>query len=374
MVQHQQQMPSDGAAGDTEYPPSRPPSVITDAAVDPPRPISPSKMELGQLLMESDGTESAAHLKRLEKAREITIWFGTLAVASTILTVGNKAIMHEFNYANMVLLLQSLLSALILCGAALTGLIDVNPITSAQIRIFLMSSVLKVLQVVSSLMALPNVAIATVMVFRNLAIVTTAIIDYFFFDGKHSRNTVLALGLVVAGSLIYTGFDVNFHAEGYAWLVLNTVLYVLSVVYNKVYQTRLQEAKTQTAQGNALIEQSWMCLWGIGFAYFGGELTPKVATELFNMTPTLFWLFAATGVAAPIIGTAYAKCFAIASPTTVTVAATVNKCISIIIASFVFSVVHLKTQYFGLTICVLAGAWYGEEQKKAKNASTKDGK
>ena len=41
---------------------------------------------------------------------------------------------------------------------------QVNPITASQVKIFLVSSVLKVLQVVTSLLALPLVAIATVMV------------------------------------------------------------------------------------------------------------------------------------------------------------------------------------------------------------------
>ena len=51
-----------------------------------------------------------------------------------------------------------------------------------------------------------------------------------------------------------------------------------------------------------------------------------------------------------------------------TVAATVNKCISIVIASFAFGTVLLKSQMGGLVLCVVAGAWYGEEQKKAKRA------
>lgn len=305
---------------------------------------------------------------RVAKVRELVVWFGTLTVASTIMTVANKAIMLNFNYANMVLLLQSVLSAAVLVGAKVGGYIKVNPITRSQVKIFLASSVLKVLQVVTSLLALPLVAIATVMVFRNIAIVITAVVDLMFFGTKFNFRCVLALALVVVGSLVYTGFDVNFNAQGYMWLALNTFLYVVSVIYNKVFQTRLQEAKAQTAQGNALIEQSWMCFWGVGFAQVGGEFTPKMVEDAFAMSGTTLMLFIATGLAAPVIGTAYAKCFAIASPTTVTVAATVNKCISIVIASFAFGTVLANTQLGGLALCVFAGAWYGEEQKKAKMA------
>lgn len=243
---------------------------------------------------------------------------------------------------------------------------QVHHITSSQVQIFLASSVLKVLQVVTSLLALPLVAIATVMVFRNIAIVITAVIDLIFFGTKFNCRCIAALALVVIGSLVYTGFDVNYNARGYMWLCLNTVLYVISVIYNKVFQTQLQEANTQTAQGNALIEQSWMCVWGVGFAYVGGEFTSKMAMDAMAMNGITVVLFLATGLAAPIIGTAYAKCFAIASPTTVTVAATVNKCISIVIASVAFGTVLANTQLGGLALCVFAGAWYGEEQKKAK--------
>lgn len=322
-----------------------------------------SGMELEQC---TDESETKAG--RLAQVRELVVWFGTLTVASTILTVANKAIMLKFRYANMVLLLQSLLSAGVLIAAKATGRIKVNPITTSQVQIFLVSSILKVLQVVTSLLALPLVAIATVMVFRNLAIVITALIDRFFFGSRLNSRCICALVLVLLGSLVYTGFDVNYSPVGYMWLAINTVLYVISVIYNKVFQTRLQEAKTQTAQGNALIEQSWMCVWGVGFAQMGGELTSKMATDLFAMSTTTFWLFIATGLAAPVIGTAYAKCFAIASPTTVTVAATVNKCVSIVIATFAFGTILANSQMAGLALCVFAGAWYGEEQKKAKMA------
>ena len=295
---------------------------------------------------------------------EMFFWFGTLTVVSTILTVTNKYLMKQYPFPNMILLLQSAMSALLLCGASLFRMTDIKPISLGQISIFLVSSLFKVAQVITALKALPLVAIATTMVFRNFAIVATAICDCMFFSWQPTRQTVLALFVVLFGSLMYTGADINFNPQGYMWLTVNAFLYVASVLYNKVFQTRLQKGNEQTATGNAMIEQTWMCLWGVGFAYGAGEIQQGAIGEVWKLSPTVLAWFVATGVAAPVIGTAYARCFAISNPTTVTVAATVNKCVAIVIAAFVFSTVLTSVQYMGLLITIGGGAWFAEVKKK----------
>ena len=302
--------------------------------------------------------------KTAKATSEMFFWFSTLAVVSTILTVTNKYLMKQYPFPNMILLLQSAMSALLLCGAGLLGMTDIKPVSLRQASIFLVSSLFKVAQVITALKALPLVAIATTMVFRNFAIVATAMCDCMFFSWQPTRKTVLALFVVLGGSLMYTGADVNFNAEGYMWLTVNAFLYVASVLYNKVFQTRLQKGNEQTATGNAMIEQTWMCVWGVGFAYGAGEVQKGAVGEVWALSTTALAWFFATGVAAPVIGTAYARCFAISNPTTVTVAATVNKCIAIVIAAFVFGTVLTSVQYTGLFITIVGGAWYAEVKKK----------
>ena len=299
-----------------------------------------------------------------KRTPEIVFWFGTLAIVSTILTVTNKYLMKQYPFPNAILLIQSAMSALILCGAGIAGVADIKPMTSRQVRIFLVSSLFKVAQVITALKALPLVAIATTMVFRNFAIVATAICDCTFFSWKPATMTVIALFVVLGGSLMYTGADINFDPTGYMWLTVNAFLYVASVLYNKVFQTTLQKGNEQTATGNAMIEQTWMVVWGVGFAYGAGELQQGAPGKLPALSSTALSWFLATGIAAPVIGTAYARCFAISNPTTVTVAATVNKCIAIVIAAFVFGTVLTSVQYTGLFITIVGGAWYAEAKKK----------
>ena len=50
-----------------------------------------------------------------------------------------------------------------------------------------------------------------------------------------------------------------------------------------------------------------MVLWGVGFAHVGGEFTAKMVGDAVAMDSMTFTLFIATGLAAPVIGTAYAK-------------------------------------------------------------------
>jgi drug/metabolite transporter (DMT)-like permease len=322
-------------------------------------------------MAEQDGAASGAGeevelVAHSDDASRSVLWFGTLAVVSTILTVVNKLLMIEYPFANTILLLQSTMSAALLGLAKHAGWIEVHKITFHQCSIFLASSIIKVLQVITALHALPYVAIATTMVFRNFAIVATAICDCTFFGRTATPKTVFALVLVLCGGVTYTGTDIHFNTTGYIWLTVNASLYVASVLYNKVVQTRLQDQDEQTAHGNALIEQTWMVIWGLGFVSGTGELEAGAMNHLWELrASTLVW-FAATGAAAPILGTAYARCFAISSPTTVTVASTVNKCIAIFIAAVTFGT-HLSwSQYTGLLITVVGGAWYGVLKRSEK--------
>ena len=92
--------------------------------------IAPMSMDLesgkGGSETASKNVSVAGAVAGAAAVRELVVWFGTLTIASTIMTVANKAIMLKFRYANMVLLLQSLLSAAVLIGAKAFGWIEVS--------------------------------------------------------------------------------------------------------------------------------------------------------------------------------------------------------------------------------------------------------
>ena len=94
------------------------------------------------LTAQSDAEERSA----AKATSEMFFWFGTLTVVSTILTVTNKYLMKQYPFPNMILLLQSAMSALLLCGASLFRMTDIKPISLGQISIFLVSSLFKVAQ------------------------------------------------------------------------------------------------------------------------------------------------------------------------------------------------------------------------------------
>eukprot|EP00937_MAST-01D_sp_MAST-1D-sp2_P001928 g1928.t1 len=330
------------------------------------------QVELLVLRSETGDTKDANTLCTTEESKPqisiatFTFWFGALTTVSTVLTVANKYIMLHYPFSNTIVALQSIMSMTVLSVAGATGLAPMKPIKCHHAVIMLMASLFTCAQVVTNLQALPYVAIATVMVFRNFAIVATAITDRTVFGNVLSMNATLALCFVLTGSLIYTGGDVNYDKTGYFWLSINAVLYTGATIYNKIYQTKLQEKKEQTASGNALLGQSWMAVFGIGFMYAAGEPARGSLTKLRGLNSMCVALFLATGLAAPCIGVCYARCFAIAHATTVTVAATVNKCFAILVAAYAFNTQLSAVQYAGLLLTVLSGAWFAEEKKVKK--------
>jgi hypothetical protein len=74
-----------------------------------------------------------------ERARRVaaaTFWFGVMCTASTIMTVGNKAIMRTWAYPNTLLITQQVISAMILGSGAYFGRFEVKPITKQHFKVF----------------------------------------------------------------------------------------------------------------------------------------------------------------------------------------------------------------------------------------------
>ena len=305
------------------------------------------------------------------RSGEKLVWFGALAVSSVGLTVGNKALKMAYPYNNALMIIQNAMTVLCLIAGNFMGKIVFKPFTSRQVRIFFFSSVLLALQIVTALLALDHVAIATVAIFRNLSMLLVGIIDTVVFKTPMGPEKGAALMLVVAGSIIYAGFDANYSSVGYFWQTCNSVIYIVNTFYNKIYQTALQRGNEQTAEGNALVEQCWTLLWGGVFGYAAGEFAPGGAIHgLTTMSAATRTTLLATGFLALLISSAYNHVYELEAATTVAVAANVNKAIAIVMGAVLFQTIFVANQVLGLIICMLGGVWYSIASKKRGNSST----
>lgn len=317
--------------------------------------------DVGLISKTPDPQEAAK--KNEKNAADIAFWLFMLFLASVTMTVGNKFVMKQWDFANTLTLLQNG-TAILYLGAGLNfGFLDMKPFKMQQWRVFMVSSFFLAMQILTSLKALPLVAIATVVAFRNTCTVVIAMIDYFFFGTKFSKPMMSALILTTIGMLIYAVQDINFNLEGYLWLVGNSAATIFNTFWNKVYITKYtRELKIQTSYGVSFIQQieTIPIVFFLAIMNGEGESLGQLGPLPFS-TKLMVLLTCAGGV---LIGIAYPKCFSLVSGTSVVVASTANKAVSILIGMWLFGTRLSFTQILGLLICIAGSLWYALEGKK----------
>jgi len=297
--------------------------------------------------------------------KDVIFWFVMLFIASATMTVGNKVVMMRFKFANTLTLLQNGSAVVILGIGKLLNVVSMKPFAIQQWKVFAVSAILLSMQILTSLMALPLVAIATVVAFRNACTVAIATIDFLFFGNSFSPTQISALCLTTIGMLVYAKEDLNFNAVGYLWLLGNSMATISNTFWNKIYITHYTRTKKiQTSFGVSFIQQVETLPLMLFLAITNGEV--GAFSALVELPISIKFAVLVTCFGGVLISMAYPKCFSLASGTSVVVASTCNKAASIIIGMFVFGTVLSKTQVFGLTVCICGGLWYSVDQKQSQ--------
>jgi drug/metabolite transporter (DMT)-like permease len=305
---------------------------------------------------------------------------------------------HFQSFPNILCLVQNGITFLFLLTAYATNTLDFQPITQRDIMIFALPSLFLTLEILTSLLALPLVALATVVVFRNISLCLVAVGDYFIFGTTFNNATIAALAVIVSGSLLYAWQDIQFDANGYWWLSINAVLYVISNFYNKWFITNSK----QSSYGIALIVQGTSLPFIISLAAAGREFDDAGAVfSTLGSQMQVFILF--TGLACMMLTVGYNMCYKMASgtahtsfslfsfyssyvsllssqlcsflfsppsfaspATSVTIVGNFSKALSIIAGYVIFNTTLSALQVLGLLICMGGTFWYSLEMRRAK--------
>lgn len=198
-------------------------------------------------------------------------WFLMLGVAALSLVLGNKYIGEAFIYSNVALFYQNGVAALILFFGSKTGHFTMKPFTKNQFYQMTMPAIFMSLQIVTSFKSLALVAVATTLVFRNLATCLVAGVEMVMFGSRFTFLTKVSLAVIVLGAWIYAQADLHFHAVGYSWLLANMVVFVANAVYNKKVISEMD----QSADGIALIEQTISLPFLLLYAFFLQRASPR---------------------------------------------------------------------------------------------------
>jgi drug/metabolite transporter (DMT)-like permease len=272
--------------------------------------------------------------------------------------------MKEWDFANTLTLMQNGLAVVYLGTGKYTGMFEMKPFAAQQWKVFAVSSFFLAMQILTSLKALPFVAIATVVAFRNTCTVIIAVIDYMFFGTKFTQIQILALVATTVGMIIYALQDINFNLVGYLWLVGNSVATIFNTFWNKFYITHYtKELKIQTSYGVSFIQQveTLPIVFVLAVANSEGNAFSMLGPLAFSVKCMVF----ATCLGGILIGIAYPKCFSLVSGTSVVVASTANKAVSILIGMWLFGTRLSSLQVVGLLVCITGSLWYALEEGKS---------
>lgn len=288
-------------------------------------------------------------------------WFVGLLIASISMTVGNKYVAVHYPYPNCMIFFQNSCAIINLLIGEKVGVFKFKPMNMSQFLQNAVPSLFLSLQIMASLKALPYVAIATTVVFRNLATCSVAIAEKIVLGKTFGQTQMHGLYIIVLGGMIYAYQDITFDAYGYFWLTFNCLIYTASSIYTK----KIVVGIDQTSEGKSLQIQTGSLPFILMYAILFNEL-PNGLTGVFDMSvlPTMVFLF--LGFMGTLIALSYMNLYTYVSATSVAVASNVNKVISIFLAWFVFRKILSVMQIFGLIISISGGLYYALETGKLK--------
>lgn len=291
-------------------------------------------------------------------------WFLLLLSLSCGMTLANKYIMVSYSYANTLMLVQNGVAAAVLLLCHCCGYLETKPFTLSQLKTFMLPSLFVTLEMYTSLLALPHVAIATTVIFRNASLVVVALADCSCMGTRFSAVSWVGLALIVGGSFVYADEDITYDETGYFWLGINAFVYIFACFYNKYYITK----SLQTPVGISLITNTSSLPCILCTAAIDKEQLGVGAARLRQLPARLLTVVAASALGALLISTTYTKVYKIASATAVTVCGNVSKALGIVAGHVVFGTVLSRTQSAGLAVCMVGGLQYSLASK-AKRAA-----
>jgi len=273
------------------------------------------------------------------------------------MVVSNKIIMHAFPFPMTLLLIQNTIAVVLTLVLALTGhdAFTMKPWDSKHLITWLLPTITFSIMLMTSLLALPHIAVATTVVFRNLGSLLVATIEPLVLTtppltSGHKKS----LAVIIAGALIYSIFDLNFNQKGYLWISFNTGLFCVQVLIEKYAVSKVDQTATGIACYQNLLSIP-VLLVGVMFA---GE--SAAILELQQLSSRMLLLVALSGMFGCSLSVCYMALNQLVSATSMVIAGNLNKLLASVIGAYIFSNSVTPHTVAGLLVCILGGYMYSQ--------------
>ena len=301
-----------------------------------------------------------------------TAIFSALAYSSMSISMvlANKLVLstYNFEYPNVLLLLQCVTSLGCVQLARQLGLVEIDRIEKEKVVQWLPVNVFFLLMLLSGFYSLKLLSVPMLLVFKNSNNVLVTMGDYFFFSQPISGLIIFSLVLLIVATVLSAKEDLEFSMLGYTWTFLNMFASTSYVLY-----LRYAMKRTRLSQIGMVVYNN---LLSVPLVLVGDYLTKNDIGRCFSSTDSFkFWtdpwfmtLFFFNGVVGSLLNVASFFCVQSTSPTTFSMVGALNKVPLALIGIQLFGakLTFMGALYVALSLC--SGALYGLAKVKQQQA------
>ncbi|CAE7794691.1 GONST2, partial [Symbiodinium sp. CCMP2456] len=224
-------------------------------------------------------------------------------------------------------------------------------------RLFLPPSLIFFCMLLTSLISLPQVSVATVLVARSVGLCFVAMGEYFLFSNAKdmAQKTGLmkvGLAIIVVGAGIYGATDVTYAAQGYSWLCINSLLNITCQLWEK---RAICKAVNQTAEGLAIVQNTLVIPIALSMLLYTKETPIKTISTAPTSIQLFVFLSATLGF---LINLSYVRVNLSFQVTSIAVASSLSRVVALLIGSRLFGEAMTHIQVFGASVCLFGSAVY----------------
>lgn len=283
----------------------------------------------------------------------------------------NKLTLHFLPFPSLVVCFQLFACIVIIYGAMLLKIIEVDPIQWKFVKPYLLYILFFSTGIYCNMRSLNISNIETVIVFRSLTPMAVAFLDALFLGREWpSHRSWVALSTLVVGAYGYASFDEKFQTQGYhayIWPTLYTCIIALEMAYGKkiVKDVPLQTRSGPVVYTNLIGFVPMLLLANVGSEYskfwdfYWGESNGKFPP--LGILLLFVGSFVGTG-----IGYSSWWCRGLVSATSFTLIGVINKCLTVILNTLIWDQ-HAKPEgIFCLFVCIAGGMIYEQAPMRSK--------
>lgn len=277
------------------------------------------------------------------------------STCSISLILLNKLVIGTYglNYPMGLLFLQNLCAFLLVVACKSLGLISYPAFDMRVVKKWIPLTILFVMMLWTSMKSLQLMSVAVQTILKNLAMILTALGDFYFFDKKLTAGMFGAFAMMAVGSYVGSAGDPWVTAAGLFWTFANIVFTVGYVLYMKVL---LGHVSKEIGRYGPVFYNNLLSL---------PFLLPASLTSLPDLladigaapTGALFCLFFMV-LAGSVMTFATFWCMRVTSPTTYSVTGSLNKIPLALLGIIIFNHVPTPLGWIGIAIAFSGGFVY----------------